>query len=762
MDTAYENRRIALIIFGIILALTALNFAAVRPPAAVGVDAPETDFASGRALRHLEQIAAAPTPIGSEQHEQVKQYLIDQLEQLGLEPQVQSTSAYNPDWRSTGNVENIIVRIPGTANSKAVLLVAHYDTLAQVPGASSSKAGIAAVLEVLRMLQLEQPLKNDLIILFADGGESGLLGSLAFLEQHPWAENLGLVINPMARGTSGPVMMTDSTYNNSWTLPQFAEAVDKPIANSLNNEINRWLLSDTDFSVFKRAGIPGFQLAFWESERHYQTALDNLANLDQRSLQHLGTYLYQLVKHFGSIDIETTEEPDLAANQVYFDLFGRIIIRYPVGVVARTLSLVVILFGVTCWFGVKAKKAEAKGIALGVVLLLGAVLLSVVATRLLASFVQPFHPLYQYIPLAYGTWYFAALVGVISLIFFLLYNWALNKYNLLDLYLGAVGLWVLATILVSLLFPGASYAFVLPLVFGLAAALVVIAREQLSWVARLILLLVSALPLLILWPNLILNLYYMLGFTLLSLLTFLVVLVLGMLLPQWEKIIKWQKLVLPLLAVAVAAAGFGFSIVNAGVSQDNPQMDTLLYFVDLDRDSAYWVSLDIQPDDFTKQVLGTDFTEANLGEFIPYENIPALSRRVEFDSSLMDDPVTVELLSDSISDDSRELVLRIKADSAVNNILIFIEPELLVDAVVLNQETTVEWNAYWPMLRCYNLDAEGITLTIPAAADQPFSIKILSQSLGLPELGLQPRPEYIIAAPTAITDSTFTAKSYHF
>lgn len=58
MDTAYENRRIALIIFGIILALTALNFAAVRPPAAVGVDAPETDFASGRALRHLEQIAA--------------------------------------------------------------------------------------------------------------------------------------------------------------------------------------------------------------------------------------------------------------------------------------------------------------------------------------------------------------------------------------------------------------------------------------------------------------------------------------------------------------------------------------------------------------------------------------------------------------------------------------------------------------------------------------------------------------------------------
>src|SRR5690606_33719381 len=133
-----------------------------------------------------------------------------------------------------------------------------------------------------------------------------------------------------------------------------------------------------------------------------------------------------------------------------------------------------------------------------------------------------------------------------------------------------------------------------------------------------------------------------------------------------------------------------------------------------------------------------------------------------FDSSLMDDPVTVELLSDSISDDSRELVLRIKADSAVNNILIFIEPELLVDAVVLNQETTVEWNAYWPMLRCYNLYAEGITLTIPAAADQPFSIKILSQSLGLPELGLQPRPEYIIAAPTAITDSTFTAKSYHF
>jgi hypothetical protein len=761
METAHENRNIALIILAVMITLTALGLAAVRPPAAVGIDAPPTEFASGRAVQHLERIAAASSPIGTERHKHVQQYLIAQLEELGLEPQIQAVNVYNPSWRNAGFVENIAVKILGTNSTKAVLLIAHYDTLDQVPGASNPKSGVAAILEVLRILQQEEQLQNDLIVLFADGGETGLLGATAFLGHHPWAEDVGLVINPAARGTSGPVMMTDSTRDNSWTIPEFAEAVARPLANSFNNEINRWLVSDTDFVVFKYAGIPGFQLMYGETERHYQTALDNLDNLDERSLQHLGSYIYQLVKHFGNIEIEV-EESNVAANYVYFDLFGRLFIRYPIGWVAHTLTFAIILFGFTCWYAVKREKAEAKGIALGVVLMLGAVLISAVITTVLGGFVTPNHDFYQYIPPTQGLLYFTALAAVTALNFFVFYTWALNKYRLMDLYLGALGLWLLVTMLASLLLTGASYAFVWPLIFNLAAALVVVFRKQLSWVTRIILLVISALPVLLLWPNLLKNLYFSIGYGLLGLLIFFVVLLLGTLLPQWEKIMKWQKLVLPIIAAAAAAVCFGIVIANSGVSADNPKMDTLFYFVDLDRERAYWVSLDAEPDEFTEQVFGSEYIESDLGEFIPYEDMPTISRLAVLDESLSSEPFTLELVSDTANEEKRELTINIKTDETVNNIIIFIEPELVTDTVVLNGETEVEWNSYWPVLRCYNLNEEGVTLAVPTAVGQPFVVKILAQTLGMPEIGLKSRPEHIIPAPTAITDSTFISKSFQF
>jgi hypothetical protein len=41
-------------------------------------------------------------------------------------------------------------------------------------------------------------------------------------------------------------------------------------------------------------------------------------------------------------------------------------------------------------------------------------------------------------------------------------------------------------------------------------------------------------------------------------------------------------------------------------------------------------------------------------------------------------------------------------------------------------------------------------------------MRILAHVLQLPAVGLTPRPENIISAPTGITDSTFVFKSYQF
>src|SRR5579884_2241502 len=111
-----------------LIALVALSVIRVsRPPAPVPATAPDTVFAAERAMRHVEQIAARPHPIGSADHDRVRDYIAAQLGALGLKPRFQVTTAIGTRYQSAGRVENILAYVPGSAsNGKAVLLVAHY------------------------------------------------------------------------------------------------------------------------------------------------------------------------------------------------------------------------------------------------------------------------------------------------------------------------------------------------------------------------------------------------------------------------------------------------------------------------------------------------------------------------------------------------------------------------------------------------------------------------------------------------------------
>ena len=103
-------------------------------------------------------------------------------------------------------MENVLARLPGSrGGGKAVLLDAHYDSLATGPGASDNASAVGALLETARALKASgRPLTNDVIFLFSDGEEVDLMGAEAFVEEHPWAKDVGLVLNLEARGRAGP------------------------------------------------------------------------------------------------------------------------------------------------------------------------------------------------------------------------------------------------------------------------------------------------------------------------------------------------------------------------------------------------------------------------------------------------------------------------------------------------------------------------------------------------------------------------------
>ena len=100
----------------------------------------------------------------------------------------------------------------------------HYDSVDDSYGASDDGSAIVTMLETLRVLKTQDPLMNDIIFLFTDGEELGLLGARAFLEQHPLAKDIGLVLNLEASGTSGQSMMFETSKDNKWIISEFAKA----------------------------------------------------------------------------------------------------------------------------------------------------------------------------------------------------------------------------------------------------------------------------------------------------------------------------------------------------------------------------------------------------------------------------------------------------------------------------------------------------------------------------------------------------------
>jgi Zn-dependent M28 family amino/carboxypeptidase len=111
-------------------------------------------------------------------------YITTQLKKLGWKPQLEKFA----------NGVNIFAERLGTDKAAgAILVAAHYDTVAESPGADDNATGVAVVLEVARLLG-SQPTPRTLQLAFFDKEEAGLLGSTAFVSKTKRLENLSGVI----------------------------------------------------------------------------------------------------------------------------------------------------------------------------------------------------------------------------------------------------------------------------------------------------------------------------------------------------------------------------------------------------------------------------------------------------------------------------------------------------------------------------------------------------------------------------------------
>jgi hypothetical protein len=345
----------AALAFWILISLVPLPRAT---PAAA--DASPQDFSAARAMDQIRALAQKPHPIGAPEHDRVRDYLIGEFTKLGLPPEVERgfASFTYGRYHAEGNVENLVARLPGSANTRPVMLAAHYDSAVRSLGASDDGSGAAVLLETLRALRTGQPLRNDVIFLITDGEERGLLGAQVFMREHPWRNDPAVTLNFEARGTAGNAYMFETSAGNQWMIRDLQAAVPQADATSFAYEVYRHMHNDTDLTVFKRGGLAGMNFAFIERPEFYHTPQDNTANLDMRSLQEQGRYALALTRRFGNEDLTGKHSGDA----VYFPTAFTSLIVYPVTWVKPIAWLEVAGLAAALGFGWK-RRARGRWIA---------------------------------------------------------------------------------------------------------------------------------------------------------------------------------------------------------------------------------------------------------------------------------------------------------------------------------------------------------------------------------------------------------------
>jgi Peptidase family M28 len=758
-----DNRWANLSILLFLLLISALLAGYEGVPSSVPITAPPDVFSAERAMDLLNAFATAPHPIGSAQHDRVRDYLVAQFTSLGLTPDVQKTTGVTPRYRVAGTVENIVARLKGTGGSSdAVALVAHYDSVPAGPGAGDDGAAVAAMLETLRVLKAGPPLRNDVLFVITDGEEDGLLGASAFVAENPNAKDIRVLVNFEARGNAGPSQMFETSAENGRLVQDWVQSSPHPSGSSLTYEVYKYMPNDTDMTVFKRAGDLGLNFAFIGDWEAYHTPLDNPKLLDHGSLQQHGDNALALARVFGDAGLTKLQ----AHDAVYFSLPGNLVPHYssrlvwPLTFITGLFLLGVIFYANGAWQ--TSLLQILAGFFIHVVLLIVLCFVGlgfVLGARWLHLHVFAEGPLDQSVPYTLGL--FALLFALQALV------WRFFRKRVVPaaFFLGGAILTYVLVLLTSRWMPGATYEFVWPLLAALfATATVAFRRSFRPWLTALALCVLSLLALL-LWIPLLQGFFQALGFTYIGapVLSVAFGLLCILLLPYFDPMLGADGKLLPVLALAVAAIFCFSGVASTEYSPAHPKPSVLAYALDADTGKAVWASSVARLDSWTAEYLGVSPTRGKLPDFFPdWYPIEFLQHEAP---AITLPPPKAELLDQSTDAGTRTLHLRISSPRHARSIHVGVSQGQVLNASVnghdLGQPSQARWNQSGSWNFEYCNPGDGIDVLLHVQGNTPVKLVLVDRSMGLiPGAHLPPRP--LDSMPIHSGDQTMVRRSFTF
>ena len=744
------------------LALGAMIWLVLRPTLAppAPANAPATTFSAARAMTHVAVLAQAPRPLASSANAQARAYLVAQLRALGLDPQVQSATVQHVDSDPLANVHvtlavvhNIVVRKAGTApgHANALLLAAHYDTLATSEGAANGGASSAALLETLRALKASPPLAQDLIVLFADAQQQSGMGAQAFVEQHPWAKQVGMVLKFDNAGNRGPLVLYDTAGADGAAIDGWAAHAPIARGSSLMRAIYPAMPHAVPAGPLTRLNVPLLQFANVEGFTGPQGSADTIDRLDAATLQHEGDTMLALTRHFTS----ARKVAEGATGQVYFTLPYVGVVHYSASAVWPFTRLAcLLLFGVTC-LAIQRSGVDALGLLKG---FFGFMLISGAMTYA-AYFAWQNLPIHEgYAPLWQGFsvrewWYQLGCAAFCSAAFIYLQRRLQQSIGAIAAALGALACIALGALVLSAWLPGASYALVWPMLAVLTALGALYWRRldaQRVWI-----LLAGAAPAVVLLAPAIREAFAVMSLGRMNLPMLLLTALLGgavALLAALARRYVVRSLTLAALACVAAASS------ATPFHTPLPRVNEVVYYKDMVTWRAYWMMPPLALDVWTRQVFASAtgphvFSDVFGHGSPPLWYAPAPRTTLAF-------PHIVVLKDEDEA--RRQVEFTLQSLNRAPNIDLWIARGKPVRTAVNGRQLTGEKSRNWS-LSLYGMQDQLLHFVIEMeGGSENFSVRVQEKIPGLPDAVTPHRPASLQPALTPLTGMTIASDTLLF
>lgn len=743
-----------------VLAILGIIYATMMPQFISKDEEALAEFSTERALNQVEIIAQKPHYVGSTNHELVANYLKLELNRIGLETSVQEGFTLN-DKGLLVKSKNILARIKGTNNTKALLLLSHYDSAPHSfsKGASDDASGVATILEGVRaFLYAKQPHKNDIIILFSDAEELGLNGAALFVNKHPWAKDVGLVINFEARGSSGPsYMLMETNKGNQALVKEFQKAkTSYPVSNSLMYSIYKMLPNDTDLTVFREQGnIQGFNFAFIDGHYNYHTQQDDVQHLNKTTLAHQGTYLMPLLKYFSNTDLNATDSTE---DNVYFSVPFSFISYpfswvFPMTVIALGLLILFIFIG-------KAKRVITfREICKGFVPLLGSLIISGLVTFLGWKIVLQIYPQYSDLLNGFtynGHAYIGAFVTLSIAISFAFYHHFSDAKITMNHFVAPLLLWIVINAFLANSLTGAGF-LIIPVYFGVLLFGIFVLTQHYSLGLNLLFTFPAfaiVAPFIVMFP-IGLGLKILFGSAILTVLLF------GLALPIFGSFAK--KGAWTIFFFAVSIAFFLYAGYHSEYEPGKAKSNSLLYVYNANTNSAVWTTYDVNLDDWTKSYLGEKSQKAAGLNALPISSKYNSTFTYSAIAPVVDVPKpTIAFLKDSVVGNNRYLKIKITPNRKVNRYDIYANPKMTFFNFKANGVSTsgekgnrLERNDM-KILCYYVVGNEPLVMEFYINKSSIFDMDLIESSFDLmtnPLFKVKPRSDWMMPTPFVLNDA---------